>query len=138
MGQGLRLLSEELKQFSKPYYWVNMVLCLSFIFCKLVDPICSTLFSHYGIEACELDMRENEILFFLLIIIMIRYWILPSPSQPQSVEYFGVTSLGSSSKAWASDLSFAIRRSGGLDLGFKAKILTAQREKSYSWKILKQ
>jgi hypothetical protein len=72
MGQSLKILTDELRQLVKPYYWINIILCLSFIFCKLVDPICSTLFSHYGNESCELDMRENEILFFLLIIVMIR------------------------------------------------------------------
>ena len=72
MGSSLKQIGDEFKQLSKPYYLVNIILCLSFIFCKLVDPICSTLFSHYGIEACELDMRENEILFFLLIVVMMR------------------------------------------------------------------
>ncbi len=45
-------------------YLVNLVLCLSFLFYKLVEPVCSVLFSHYGQEACELDMRENEIFSF--------------------------------------------------------------------------
>ena len=72
MSQSLRLIGEEFRQIARPYYMVNMVLCLSFLFCKLVDPVCSLLFSHYGQEACELDMRESEILFFLLVVIMIR------------------------------------------------------------------
>ena len=73
MSPSLRFIAEEFRQLARPYYLVNMVLCLSFLTCKLIDPICSTLFSHYGQEACELDMRENEILFFLLIVVMIRY-----------------------------------------------------------------
>jgi hypothetical protein len=37
-----------------------------------VHPFCDILFYSAGNEACELDMRENEIFFFLLIVVMIR------------------------------------------------------------------
>ncbi len=69
----LELLGKEVRQIIRPYYLVNLVLCLSFLFLKLVQPFCLLLFSSAGQEACELDMRENEIFFFLLIVIMIRY-----------------------------------------------------------------
>jgi len=61
----------ELKQLLHPYYIVNLVLCLSFLVMKLTRPLCTYLFPP-GPEMCELDMRESEILFFLLIVIMIR------------------------------------------------------------------
>jgi hypothetical protein len=64
--------TKELRQIIRPYYLVNLVLCLSFLFLKLVHPFCDVLFSSAGQEACELDMRENEIFFFLLIVVMIR------------------------------------------------------------------
>ncbi|XP_023338958.1 thioredoxin-related transmembrane protein 2 homolog [Eurytemora carolleeae] len=57
--------------FRHPYYLVNISLCLSFIFVKLTHPFCDYLFP-VGPEQCELDMRETEILFFLLVVIMIR------------------------------------------------------------------
>ena len=38
---------------------------------RMVSPFCEMLFGP-GKEACELDVRENEILFFLLIIIMVK------------------------------------------------------------------
>lgn len=64
-------LKDEFRQLARPYYIVNLVLCLSFLFLKLVHPFCEVLFGDHP-EGCELDMRENEILFFLLIITMIR------------------------------------------------------------------
>jgi len=65
MGKG------ELRQLFHPYYIVNLCLAFSFLFVKLTKPICEILFAP-GPEACELDMRETEILFFLVVIIMIR------------------------------------------------------------------
>lgn len=61
----------ELRQLIHPYYIVNLCLAFSFLFVKLTKPICEILFAP-GPEACELDMRETEILFFLVVIIMIR------------------------------------------------------------------
>jgi len=61
----------EMKQILHPYYLVNLALCFSFIFLKLTKPFCTLLFKE-GPEACELDMRESEILFFLLVVIMVR------------------------------------------------------------------
>lgn len=64
----LRRASRELKTFlSSPYYVINTVLSLSFLALRLLPPFCTTLFTD-----CELDMRENEILFFLLVVVMIR------------------------------------------------------------------
>ena len=66
----------EMHQLVHPYYWINLILCLSFIGLRLVDPLCHWTFGDtwesIKQEDCELDMRESEILFFLLIIIMIR------------------------------------------------------------------
>lgn len=54
----------------KPYYWVNIILSLSFLVTKRMPFVCHALF--HQPEGCELDSRETEILFFLLIVVMIR------------------------------------------------------------------
>uniref|UniRef100_A0A1B0DJL8 Uncharacterized protein n=1 Tax=Phlebotomus papatasi TaxID=29031 RepID=A0A1B0DJL8_PHLPP len=54
----------------KPYYWVNILLSLSYIIAKRAPYVCTILFDQA--EQCELDGRETEILFFLLIVVMIR------------------------------------------------------------------
>ncbi|XP_026468462.1 thioredoxin-related transmembrane protein 2 homolog [Ctenocephalides felis] len=53
----------------KPYYWVNILLSLSYIIAKRFSIPCVYLF---GADNCELDGRETEILFFLMIVVMIR------------------------------------------------------------------
>lgn len=71
-------VKRELYQLAHPYYIVNLILGTSFLFLRLVPPICYYVFGKSGgeigrrVEDCELDMRENEILFFLLIVVMIR------------------------------------------------------------------
>jgi len=63
----------ELRQLFHPYYIVNLLLAFSFLFLKLTKPFCEILFkSGPSSDGCELDMRENEIMFFLLVVIMIR------------------------------------------------------------------
>jgi len=57
-----------LKQLLHPYFLVNLTLSVSYLLCKFLQPVCNLLFS----GNCELDMREGEILFFLLVIIMVR------------------------------------------------------------------
>jgi len=65
-------IKADLKQlFCHPYYLVNLALCFSFMILKLTHPLCDYLFA-MGPEQCELDMRETEILFFLLVVVMIR------------------------------------------------------------------
>jgi len=59
---------EELKTLLRPYYIVNIILSLSFLFCKLVPPVCDVVFAGDN----TFEMRETEILFFLLMIVMIR------------------------------------------------------------------
>lgn len=61
----------ELRQLIHPYYICNLILAFSFLFLKLTKPFCTLLFAT-GPEACELDMKETEILFFLIVLIMIR------------------------------------------------------------------
>jgi len=61
----------EVRQLFHPYYILNMLLAVSFLCMKLTRPVCEYLFAA-GPEQCELDMRETEILFFLLVVIMIR------------------------------------------------------------------
>lgn len=60
----------DLRQLLRPYYLVNLALSASFLFLRLTPPLCAMLFE--GPAPCELDMRENEAFFFLLIVIMIR------------------------------------------------------------------
>ncbi|XP_060532812.1 thioredoxin-related transmembrane protein 2 homolog [Cylas formicarius] len=56
-------------QLLKPYYLVNIILSLSYITLKRTPGICNYLFNS---DTCEFDGRETEILFFLLIVVMIR------------------------------------------------------------------
>lgn len=66
-------LRKELCLLAKPYYWLNLLMALSYIVAKKTIPICNRVFRHNMTdEMCELDGRETEILFFLLIVIMIR------------------------------------------------------------------
>lgn len=55
----------------KPYYWVNIVLSLSYLVAKKTPGLCAYIFNRLETE-CELDGRETEILFFLAIVVMIR------------------------------------------------------------------
>lgn len=55
----------------KPYYWVNILLSVSYLIAKKTPGICSYAFSQKDSD-CELDSRETEILFFLTIVVMIR------------------------------------------------------------------
>jgi len=71
MGFNKQTLLKECSRLLHPYYWINIILCSTFVFLKMVSPFCQVLFGPSK-EACELDMRENEILFFLLIIIMVK------------------------------------------------------------------
>lgn len=58
----------------KPYYWVNILMGISYIVAKRAPMICNYLWTYLFNQAdqCELDGRETEILFFLLIVVMIR------------------------------------------------------------------
>lgn len=58
----------DLKELLHPYYIVNIILSLSFLACKLIPPICDIVFAGDN----TFEMRETEILFFLLMIVMIR------------------------------------------------------------------
>ncbi|KAL1458424.1 hypothetical protein WDU94_008579 [Cyamophila willieti] len=67
----LRTLRKDLKVLLKPYYWVNILLSISFICAKKLPYVCEFVFSFLE-SKCEIDSRESEILFFLMIVIMIR------------------------------------------------------------------
>jgi hypothetical protein len=58
----------------KPYYWFNIFLSLTYIIAKKTPLLCNYLQPYLfpQEDACELDGRETEILFFLMIVIMIR------------------------------------------------------------------
>ena len=71
MALNRALIWKEVSRLLHPYYWINIILCSAFVFLRLVSPFCQMLFGPAK-DACELDMRENEILFFLLIIIMVK------------------------------------------------------------------
>ncbi|XP_055595726.1 thioredoxin-related transmembrane protein 2 homolog [Uranotaenia lowii] len=58
----------------KPYYWVNILMSISYLVAKRAPMICNYLWTYLfnQQDQCELDGRETEILFFLLIVVMIR------------------------------------------------------------------
>ncbi|XP_011501285.1 PREDICTED: thioredoxin-related transmembrane protein 2 homolog [Ceratosolen solmsi marchali] len=62
-------LKRDLRQLMRPYYLINIFLSVSYIVAKRLPYICHFLFSQTD---CELDDREVEILFFLIIVIMLR------------------------------------------------------------------
>ncbi|KOX75636.1 Thioredoxin-related transmembrane protein 2 like protein [Melipona quadrifasciata] len=62
-------LKKDLRLLLKPYYFINILLSLSYIVSKRVPIVCNYVFAQ---AECELDGRETEILFFLMIVIMIR------------------------------------------------------------------
>lgn len=65
---------KDLRLVIKPYYWVNIFLSFTYIIAKKTPVLCDYLhgylFPHE--EICEFDGRETEILFFLMIVVMIR------------------------------------------------------------------
>lgn len=62
---------KDLRLLAKPYYWVNILLSLSYLVAKRAPYVCTYIFpSEDGL--CELDSRETEILFFLVIVVAIR------------------------------------------------------------------
>ncbi|XP_044261327.1 thioredoxin-related transmembrane protein 2 homolog [Tribolium madens] len=62
-------IKADFKQLLKPYYLFNIILSLSYVILKRTPGVCNYLFH---VEECEFDGRETEILFFLIIVIMIR------------------------------------------------------------------
>ncbi|KAK4878834.1 hypothetical protein RN001_011340 [Aquatica leii] len=60
---------QDFRQLIKPYYVFNIILSFSYIICRKTPGICNYLFT---VEECEFDGRETEILFFLVIVVMIR------------------------------------------------------------------
>ncbi|XP_068145809.1 thioredoxin-related transmembrane protein 2 homolog [Drosophila tropicalis] len=66
---------KQLAILAKPYYWVNIFLAISYLISKKTTFVCTRIFHHDNGEeedTCDLDSREAEILFFLLIVVMIR------------------------------------------------------------------
>lgn len=64
---------KQLAILAKPYYWVNILLAISYLLSKKTRFICTRLFTLTEEDGdCDLDSREVEILFFLLIVVMIR------------------------------------------------------------------
>ncbi|RZF48642.1 hypothetical protein LSTR_LSTR010732 [Laodelphax striatellus] len=55
----------------KPYYYINLILSFSYLVAKKCPPLCTYLHPMSDTQ-CELDTRESEILFFLMIVVMIR------------------------------------------------------------------
>jgi len=51
-----------------PYYLLNIALSTSFLLCKVVPPVCNVVFA----GKCEIEFRETEIMFVLLMVVMIR------------------------------------------------------------------
>jgi len=55
----------------KPYYWINIIMTCSYVFCKKTDVLCHCIFAPTE-QTCEFDAKELEILLFLMIVVMIR------------------------------------------------------------------
>lgn len=60
---------QELGVIRQPYYWINLIVCLSYIIAKRLPMTCGILFRP---DHCDLDGRETEILFFLVSVVAIR------------------------------------------------------------------
>lgn len=60
---------KDLQLLLKPYYLANILLSVSYVLSKRIPIVCHYVFAQAD---CELDGRETEILFFLMIVIMIR------------------------------------------------------------------
>lgn len=65
-------IKQDLVLLIKPYYWINIILSISYLVAKKAPYVCSYMFPIKEGDACELDSRETEILFFLVIVVMIR------------------------------------------------------------------
>ncbi len=65
---------KDLKLLIKPYYWINILLSLTYVAAKKTPLLCNHLHAYLfpQEEICEFDSRETEILFFLIIVVMIR------------------------------------------------------------------
>lgn len=67
---------KDLRQLIKPYYWINILLSISYLVAKKAPVVCTYLFSNKVKDSkdsvCELDGRETEILIFLAIVVMMR------------------------------------------------------------------
>ncbi|XP_075212799.1 thioredoxin-related transmembrane protein 2 homolog [Lycorma delicatula] len=64
-------LKKDFKLLFKPYYYVNIFLSFSYLVAKKLPFLCTYLHPQSDTQ-CELDSRESEILFFLMIVVMIR------------------------------------------------------------------
>ncbi|XP_044763089.1 thioredoxin-related transmembrane protein 2 homolog [Coccinella septempunctata] len=62
-------IKQDLRQLLKPYYLFNILLSLSYIAFKRLPILCNYFFQT---DQCEFDGKETEILFFLMIVVMIR------------------------------------------------------------------
>ncbi|XP_011685898.1 PREDICTED: thioredoxin-related transmembrane protein 2 homolog [Wasmannia auropunctata] len=60
---------KDLRLLVKPYYLINILLSVSYIVSKRLPIVCNYIFAQAD---CEFDGKETEILFFLIIVIMIR------------------------------------------------------------------
>jgi hypothetical protein len=65
---------KDLRLVVKPYYFINLLLSLTYVAAKKTPFLCNYLHPYLfpNEEVCEFDGRETEILFFLIIVIMIR------------------------------------------------------------------
>lgn len=60
---------KEFKRLIHPHHIINIALAVSYLFTKLVHPFCTILYPKSG---CELEFKETEILFFLVVIVLLR------------------------------------------------------------------
>lgn len=59
----------EMKRLCHPHYLISIILATFYFPIRSTRPICELMFPEAG---CELDYRETEILFFLVVVILFR------------------------------------------------------------------
>ncbi|XP_054284719.1 thioredoxin-related transmembrane protein 2 homolog [Macrosteles quadrilineatus] len=64
-------INKDVRLLMKPYYYINILLSASYIAAKKLPFLCQYTFPRSESQ-CEFDSRESEILFFLMIVVMIR------------------------------------------------------------------
>ena len=66
------MLPEELKYWLSSHYILNTLACIVYIFAKILQPVCVSLFELDEHGKCQLDWRDTEVLMFLCMVIVLK------------------------------------------------------------------
>lgn len=66
------LISKELRYWVSLHYLFNSLACLVYVFTKVWQPVCTSLFELDENGECQLDWRDTEILMFLCFIVVLK------------------------------------------------------------------